>query len=92
MKSLILFTALLVPVTVVAESHQPPGPGVAFLNHYDSDKDGKVTLMEYQAPAVKQFLLIDLDADGIITSDEATAFVTKLREEMKKRSSEAANK
>ena len=85
MKSSSLFVLLLIPGILIAESHQPPGPGDAFLRHYDINGDGQVTLQEYQAPAAKQFLLIDTDADGSISAREATAFVMKLREEMVKR-------
>ena len=84
MRSLILSTTMVLPLVLAAESHQKTGPGDAFLNHYDSNNDGKVSLQEYQAPAAKQFLMMDLDADGNITPDEATAFVEKIRDEMMK--------
>lgn len=84
MKPLIpLFLTLLCPLVAVADDSRP-GAGEAFLHHYDSNRDGKVSLAEYQAPAEKQFMLIDADGDGSITAEEAAAFVQRMREEMMK--------
>ncbi|MEJ2316542.1 MAG: calcium-binding protein [Gammaproteobacteria bacterium] len=66
----------------LAETPEPAAAGDAFMHHYDSNKDGKISLEEFQAPAAKQFEEMDLNADGSISADEATAFVEKLRSEM----------
>ncbi|MEJ2309831.1 MAG: hypothetical protein P8Z78_11005 [Gammaproteobacteria bacterium] len=84
MKPLIpLFLTLLCPLLATADESRP-GAGDAFLHHYDSDRDGKVSLAEFQAPAEKQFMLMDTDGDGSITAEEAAAFVQRMRDEMMK--------
>jgi hypothetical protein len=84
MTRLTLLLTLLLVQTAVADPDAEKGAGDAFLQHYDRDGDGKVSLAEYQAPAAKQFLLMDLDADGSINAEEASAFVEKLRNDMLK--------
>ena len=66
----------------MAETPEPAAAGDAFMHHYDSDKDGRISLEEFQAPAARQFEEMDANADGGISADEATAFVEKLRIEM----------
>ncbi len=59
--------------------------GAAFMHHFDSDKDGKVSLDEFLAPGAQSFKTIDADGDGFATADEAAAFEQKMKEMMKKR-------
>lgn len=76
-----LFLILMLAQNAVSDE-KTKGAGDAFLQHYDSNNDGKVSLTEFQAPAGRQFLLMDLDVDGNISAEEAAAFVEKLRNEM----------
>lgn len=73
---------LLLAGDTMAETPEPAAAGDAFMHHYDSDKDGSISLEEFQAPAARQFEEMDSNADGSISADEATAFVEKLRSEM----------
>ena len=82
MKPLVPLLFLLAGAPFAAADDTRPKAGEAFLHHYDSNGDGRVSLDEYQAPAAKQFMLIDLDGDGSITAEEATAYVDKIRNEM----------
>ncbi len=66
----------------MAETPEPAAAGDAFMHHYDSDKNGRISLEEFQAPAARQFEEMDVNADGSISADEATAFVEKLRIQM----------
>ena len=66
----------------MAETPEPAAAGDAFMHHYDSDKNGRISLEEFQAPAARQFEEMDANADGSISADEATAFVEKLRIQM----------
>jgi Ca2+-binding EF-hand superfamily protein len=82
MKIATTLLTLLLAGNTLAESPKPAAAGDAFMHHYDSDKDGKISLEEFQAPAARQFQEMDANADGSISADEATAFVEKLRSEM----------
>ena len=82
MKIAVTILALLLAGNTQAETPQPITAGDAFMHHYDSDKNGKISLEEFQAPAARQFEQMDADADGSISAEEATAFVEKLRSEM----------
>lgn len=64
--------------------------GTAFLHHFDTDKDGKVSLDEFRAPGDQSFRTIDANGDGFATADEADAFEQKMREMMKKRKETAS--
>jgi Ca2+-binding EF-hand superfamily protein len=59
--------------------------GAAFIHHFDSDKDGKVSLDEFRAPGDQSFKTIDADGDGFATAEEAAAFEQKMRDMMIKR-------
>ena len=82
MKIAVTILALLLAGNTLAETPEPITAGDAFMHHYDSDKNGKISLEEFQAPAARQFEQMDADADGSISAEEATAFVEKLRSEM----------
>ena len=82
MKIAATLLTLLLAATTLAETPQPVAAGDAFMHHYDSNKDGKISLEEFQAPAARQFEEMDENADGSISAEEATAFVEKLRSEM----------
>ncbi len=79
---LTILALLLAGNALAEETPKPVSAGDAFMHHYDSDKDGKISLEEFQAPAARQFEAMDTNADGSISADEATAFVEKLRREM----------
>ena len=88
MKIAATLLTLLLAGTTLAETPGPAAAGDAFMHHYDSDKDGKISLEEFQAPAARQFEEMDANGDGSISAEEATAFVEKLRSEMVESSKE----
>ena len=66
--------------------------GVAFLHHFDQDRDGKVSLAEFRADGDRQFQAIDADGDGFATAAEAAAFEKRMRDSMRQRQQDAAKK
>ena len=82
MKIAATLLTLLLAGNTMAETPEPAAAGDAFMHHYDSDKNGRISLEEFQAPAARQFEEMDANADGSISADEATAFVEKLRIQM----------
>jgi Ca2+-binding EF-hand superfamily protein len=80
-----VFTALFLLMGASAIAATNGNSGAAFIHHFDSDKDGKVSLDEFRAPGDHSFKTIDADGDGFATADEAAAFEQKMREKMKKR-------
>lgn len=49
---------------------RPPSDGKAALGQLDTDKDGRVVLGEYRAPALRRFARIDANQDGTATVEE----------------------
>lgn len=82
MKITLTLTVLLFSGSVLAETPEKVFAGDAFIHHYDSNKDGSISLEEFQAPAARQFEAMDANADGSISKEEATEFVERLRSEM----------
>jgi len=80
-------TALLLAGSALAETPEKIFAGDAFMHHYDSNKDGNISLEEFQAPAARQFEAMDANADGSISKEEATEFVERLRSEMREHNS-----
>jgi len=57
----------------------------SFMTFFDTNKDGKVTLEEFNAAATKRFQRMDKDNDGKITQDEFRAYVQERRAEHQKK-------
>jgi len=83
MKSLFAALSLLLGSSAYAATEG--NSGTAFLHHFDTDKDGKVSLDEFRAPGDQSFKTIDTDGDGFATAEEAAAFEQKMRSRMTKR-------
>ncbi|ESQ13567.1 MAG: hypothetical protein N838_22050 [Thiohalocapsa sp. PB-PSB1] len=63
------------------ESAGPPAQ--RFMQQFDTDQDGKVTLDEVKAPQTEQFKAIDADGDGAVSAEEASSsFKEKVPPEM----------
>ena len=88
MKTLIIILTLLMGSSAFAAAEGDAG--AAFIHHFDTDKDGKVSLDEFRAPGDKSFKTIDADGDGFATTEEAAVFEQKMREMMKKRKQAAS--
>jgi Ca2+-binding EF-hand superfamily protein len=83
MKIAPFLTAMLLAGSALAETPEKIFAGDAFMHHYDSNKDGSISLEEFQAPAARQFEAMDTNTDGSISKEEATDFVERLRSEMR---------
>lgn len=57
----------------LASTTPPPANGVAMLGRFDTNRDGKVTLVEYRASTLVNFDRLDTDKDGIVTPAEMRA-------------------
>lgn len=71
MKYLILATALSLPFAAIAEEGQP---GAHFIENWDLDADGHVTLAELTEKRGDVFYTFDSDGDGILTAEEYSYF------------------
>jgi Ca2+-binding EF-hand superfamily protein len=85
----------LLPVVLIAFSApalaqqyggQQQDPAQAFLQNFDADNDGKVSLQEFKAPQVQsieeQFRYMDQNQDGALDSAEIAAFHDEMRQRM----------
>jgi Ca2+-binding EF-hand superfamily protein len=52
---------------------------ILFIDSLDSNKDGKVQLVEFQRPARERFRVIDANSDGFVTPGETTVFFSRIR-------------
>jgi hypothetical protein len=50
-----------------------------FIDSLDSNKDGRVELVEFQRPARERFRQIDANSDGFATPGETTVFFSRIR-------------
>lgn len=90
MKSLLtgLLLAVALPVAAQQGANQPPNPEM-FMQMKDTNKDGKVTLEEFQAPTEQQlqameqqFKYMDKNGDGVLTADELEIFMQEMQQRM----------
>jgi len=80
---LALLTALATPGAVFAQ----PGPdGSHFMDHFDADKDGKVTQAEIDKVKSDLFSKFDSDGNGLLSQDEYMALrMDRMKERMNNR-------
>lgn len=71
MKTLLLTTALLIPVAAFAADRQP---GSHFIENWDLDANGAVTLAELTEKRGDVFYTFDSDDDGMLTAEEYSYF------------------
>lgn len=71
MKTLLLTTALLIPVAAFAADGQP---GSHFIENWDLDANGAVTLAELTEKRRDVFYTFDSDDDGMLTAEEYSYF------------------
>ena len=71
MKTLLLTTALLIPVAAFAADGQP---GSHFIKNWDLDANGAVTLAELTEKRGDVFYTFDSDDDGMLTAEEYSYF------------------
>jgi Ca2+-binding EF-hand superfamily protein len=85
MKYLIPAVAMVLAAPLYAEQ-QMGNPSQVFLQTFDADKDGRVSMDEYVKPQVqniqKQFDYMDKNKDGHVDADEADAYAKEMQERM----------
>lgn len=68
------------------EAPNQPDPSEGFMRQFDTDKNGRVTLVEFKAPQVsaieQQFNYMDKNADGNVDRAEVDAFGQEMRQRM----------
>jgi len=93
MKSIALFGLGLALVSAPLLAQQPSAGdqqsmSAAFMQHMDTNKDGKVTYEEFEAPAKAQakaqFDHMDKNKDGIVDSAEVDAFAQEMQQQMQR--------
>ena len=83
MKKLILLT-LILPFSSFAQmpAGGMPNMGQMFLQQFDANQDGNVTLQEFRRPSDQQFGVMDHNKDGAVSPAEAQAFSEVMMERM----------
>ena len=71
MKTIFLATALLAPMAAFAADNQP---GSHFIENWDLDANGAVTLAELTEKRGDVFYMFDNDDDGVLTAEEYSNF------------------
>ncbi len=69
MKRFVLIAALLIPATLMANE-----PGAHFIENWDLDADGAITLAELEEKRADVFYAFDADDDGVLTAAEYAYF------------------
>lgn len=80
-----LLLAVLLPMTAIAQApagDDMPDMGQIFLEQFDTDKDGKVTLAEFRQPRDEKFAMMDGDKDGAVSAGEAQIFSRMMMQRM----------
>lgn len=89
MKNILLTTALLCPMAAFAADGQP---GSHFIENWDLDADGVVTLAELTEKRGDVFYTFDSDDDGILTADEYSYFDDARKVDMENNAEHAGGK
>lgn len=89
MKTILLTTTLLLPVTVFADSGQP---GSNFIENWDLDANGVVTLPEMTEKRGDVFYTFDSDDDGVLTAEEYSYFDDARKVDMENNAEHAGGK
>lgn len=80
-----LATALIIGTAAIAASvasAQQGNPGAHFLENWDLNADGKVSLSETKTKRAELFVMFDSDENGVLDSDEYDLFDETRRADM----------
>lgn len=81
-----IVTALLLsaafPLMAQQQGANTPSPSEMFMQQMDANKDGQITLEEFQRPTNEQFKFMDKDGNGAVTAEEADAFHQQMQQRM----------
>lgn len=89
MKNTLLTTALLFPMATFAADGQP---GSHFIENWDLDANGVVTLSELTEKRGDVFYTFDSDDDGILTAEEYSYFDNARKNDMENNAEHAGGK
>ena len=89
MKRLTLTAALLIPLAAIAGEERP---GSHFIENWDLNGDGVVTLAELTERRGDVFYTFDSDDDGILTAEEYSYFDDARKADMESQSAHAQSK
>lgn len=89
MKTLLLTSALIVPMAAYAADGQP---GSHFVENWDLDANGVVTLAELTEKRGDVFVTFDSDDDGILTAEEYSYFDDARKVDMENNAEHAGGK
>lgn len=89
MKTLLLTSALIVPMAAYAAGGQP---GSHFVENWDLDANGVVTLAELTEKRGDVFVTFDSDDDGILTAEEYSYFDDARKVDMENNAEHAGGK
>lgn len=80
MKPLFVALTFILCTPVMAQSQPPMDMAKAFLQQFDKDNNGAVSLDEFLAPNKEQFRFMDNNSDGYVDSGEVKLFERKMME------------
>ncbi|MBW8733086.1 MAG: EF-hand domain-containing protein [Asticcacaulis sp.] len=78
MSKMRLFSAVVIAAAALTSAVHAQGWGGGMLARYDADKDGKVSLAEYEAGRQMMFGRVDADGNGAISFAEIDAVAQKM--------------